>query len=165
MATPSANLRSRRDRAQVVIACLLIALAAFIFWQVRLIPADGGYSAVGPRFTPMLIGALLAIVGAVLLYEAVVTGWKGLEGTEPPEPFFAPAFVWIGGGLVLHMIVIAFAGFTLASAALFAMVARGFGSRRVVRDALIGLVLAAVVFLFFTRVLNLALPASPLRIL
>ncbi len=150
MATPSANLRPLRDRAQVVIACLLIALALFIFGQVQLIPADGGYSAVGPRFTPMLIGAGLAIVGGVLLYEALFSGWKGMEGAQPAEPFFAPAFLWIGGGLVLHLVVIGFAGFTLASTALFAMVTRGFGSRRVVRDVLIGFVLAALVFLFFT---------------
>ena len=164
MATRPANLRSRRDPAQIVIACLLIAAALFIFWQVQLIPADGGYSAVGPRFTPMLIGAGLALVGGVLLYAALVNGWRGMEGTEPAEPFFTPAFLWIAGGLVLHMIVIGFAGFTVASTALFTMVARGFGSRRVMRDALFGFILAAIVFLFFTRVLNLALPASPLSI-
>ena len=152
----------RRDRAQLVISALLIALAAFVLWQVQAIPADGGYSAVGPRFTPLLVAAGLAIVGGVLLWQACTAGWKGLEGTEPPEPFFAPAFLWIAGALGLHMVVIGFLGFTIASTLLFAMVARGLGSRRVVHDVVIGLVLAVAVFLFFTRVLNVTLPASPL---
>jgi putative tricarboxylic transport membrane protein len=58
------------------------------------------------------------------------------------------------------MLVIGVAGFTLASTMLFVMVARGFGSRRVAHDAIVGLVLAVVVFLFFTRGLNVSLPAS-----
>lgn len=164
MTTPSDARRPPRDRAQVTIACFLIALALFIFWQVQLIPADGGYSAVGPRFTPMLIGVGILIVGGVLLYEALSRGWRGIEGTEPPEAFYAAAFLWIAGGLLLHMIVIGFIGFTLASTLLFTLVARGFGSRRVVHATLIGFVLAALVFLFFTRVLSLALPASPLTV-
>lgn len=162
--SPSDARRPPRDRAQVTIACSLIALALFMFWQVQLIPSDGGYSTIGPRFTPMLIGVGTLIVGGVLLYEALTRGWRGIEGTEPPEAFYASAFLWIAGGLLLLMIVIGFVGFTLASALLFTMVARAFGSRRVVHDAIIGFVLAALVFLFFTRVLNLALPASPLSI-
>ena len=81
-----------RGRAQPAIAALLIGLAAFVFWQVQRIPADGGYSAVGPRFTPMLIAAGLLIVGGLLLWQAWSGGWKGMEGVAPPEPFFAPAF-------------------------------------------------------------------------
>lgn len=157
------NRLVRRDRAQLAISALLIALAAFVFWQVQQIPADGGYSAVGPRFTPLLVAAGLLAIGCVLLWQSWTTGWKGMEGTAPPEPFFAPAFLWIAGALVLHMLVIGFLGFTIASTLLFAMVARGLGSRRVVHDVVIGLVLAVVVFLFFTRVLNVTLPASPLR--
>jgi putative tricarboxylic transport membrane protein len=151
-----------RDRAQVAIACALIAFAAFVFWQVAEIPADGGYSAVGPRFTPLLIGAGLLGLGVLLLGSALTTGWKGMEGAQPAERLHAPALLWIVGALVAHMLVIGVAGFTLASTMLFVMVARGFGSRRVAHDAIVGFVLAVVVFLFFTRVLSVSLPASAL---
>jgi putative tricarboxylic transport membrane protein len=154
-----------RDRAQLAIALGLIALAAFVSWQAALIPADGGYSTVGPRFSPLLIAVGLFIAGAKLLYDAWTTGWKGMEGSDPAEPFFAPAFAWIAGGLVVHMIVIGFVGFTLASSWLFFCVARGFGSRRAVRDIAIGFALGAAVYLFFTKVLNLGLPASPLGVI
>ena len=152
---------TRRDRAQLVISALLIALALFVLYQAQLIVADGGYSAIGPRFSPMLVAGALLVIGVLLLRQALAGGWRNMEGATPPEPFFAPAFLWIAGGLALNMVVIGFIGFTLASAMLFVMVARGFGSRSLIRDGVIGLVLALAVFLFFALVLGLALPASP----
>jgi len=55
------------------------------------------------------------------------------------------------------------AGFVIAAAALFACVARGFGSTRWLRDLAIGLVLSLLVFLFFVRFLNVNLPAGWLK--
>lgn len=157
--------RPQRDRAQLVISALLIALALFILWQVQLIPADGGYSAIGPRFTPLVIAIGLAAIGGVLMFQALTRGWSGMAGTEPPEPLYRPGFAWIAGGLLLHMAIIGLVGFTIASTLLFTMVARGFGSRRVAHDAIIGFVVAALVYWFFTDVLSLALPASPFGLL
>jgi putative tricarboxylic transport membrane protein len=76
----------------------------------------------------------------------------------------APAYLWIAGGLVAQMVIVGFAGFTIASTLLFVAVARGFGSTRVAHDAIVGFVLTAAVFVFFTRVLGLSLPPSPLGI-
>jgi putative tricarboxylic transport membrane protein len=52
------------------------------------------------------------------------------------------------------------AGFVLAQAALFTCVARGFGSRKLLRDFAIGLVLGLAVFGFFVKFLNVNLPAG-----
>ncbi|HEY3154739.1 MAG TPA: tripartite tricarboxylate transporter TctB family protein, partial [Candidatus Binatia bacterium] len=48
----------------------------------------------------------------------------------------------------------------LAQAALFACVARGFGSVKVPRDFAIGFILGLAVFLFFVKFLNVNLPAG-----
>jgi putative tricarboxylic transport membrane protein len=58
------------------------------------------------------------------------------------------------------MALIHTAGFALAAAALFACIARGFGSVRPARDAAIGLLLGLAVYLFFVRFLNVNLPAG-----
>jgi putative tricarboxylic transport membrane protein len=58
------------------------------------------------------------------------------------------------------MALIGWAGFVVAGTALFACVARGFGSRRIVRDVAIGLVLALAIYLFFVQLLNVNLPAG-----
>jgi len=44
---------------------------------------------------------------------------------------------------------------------LFVLIARGFGSRRLVRDAIIAVVLSTVVFFIFTLALGLSLPKGP----
>jgi putative tricarboxylic transport membrane protein len=58
------------------------------------------------------------------------------------------------------MALIGWAGFVIAGTALFWCVARGFGSRRTLRDAVIGLALALGIYLFFVKLLNVNLPAG-----
>ena len=58
------------------------------------------------------------------------------------------------------MALIHTAGFVVAAMALFACVARGFGSTRFARDLAMGLVLGLGVFLFFVKFLNVNLPAG-----
>ena len=53
-------------------------------------------------------------------------------------------------------------GFAPTAAAVFATTARGFGSRRVVADILLGLALGAVVYVVFARGLGVSLPGGPL---
>jgi len=153
----------RRDRAEIAISVAVLALALFVFSELSSIPAEGGYSAVGPRFAPMIVGIGLLAIGGLLLRQALSGGWRD-RGPPPDEPLHAPAFLWIAGGLAVQMAIVGFAGFTIASTLLFVAVARGFGSTRVAHDAIVGFVLTAAVFVFFTRVLGLSLPASPLGI-
>ena len=58
------------------------------------------------------------------------------------------------------MALIGWAGFVVADTALFACVARGFGSRRLVRDLAIALVMTLAIYLFFVKLLNVNLPAG-----
>ena len=154
----------RIDRATLAISIAVVLLALFVFQQLSGIPSDGGYSAVGPRFAPMMVGVGLLAIGLLLLRQTLTGGWRDMAD-PPDEPMHAPSFLWIAGGLALQMAIIGIVGFTVASTLLFMAVARGFGSRRLLHDAGIGVVLTAAVFLFFTRVLGLALPASPAGIL
>ena len=153
-----------RDRGGLAISVAVVALALFVFVELPSIPADGGYSAVGPRFAPMLVGIGLLVLGLLLLRQTLAGGWRDMP-PPPDEPLHAPSFGWIAGGLAVQMAIIALVGFTIASTLLFMAVARGFGSRRLAHDAIVGVVLAAAVFLFFTRVLGLSLPASPLGVI
>jgi putative tricarboxylic transport membrane protein len=58
------------------------------------------------------------------------------------------------------MALIGWAGFIIAGTALFACVARGFGSRRIARDLAIALVMSVAIYLFFVQLLNVNLPAG-----
>jgi putative tricarboxylic transport membrane protein len=50
------------------------------------------------------------------------------------------------------------AGFIIAATVLFVLVARAFSSRRMLRDAVAGLLLALIVYFSFTAGLGLVLP-------
>ena len=151
-------------RAALAISVGIVALGSFVLFQLGGISAEGGYSAIGPRFTPMLVGIGLLAIGLMLLRQSLAGGFKEMP-PPPDEPAHLPSFAWIVGGLAVQMAIIGGAGFTAASTLLFVAVARAFGSRRVAHDAIVGFVLSVAVFLFFTRVLGLALPASPLSVL
>jgi len=104
----------------------------------------------------------LSLCGTWLGWQALTGGWRNVPADE--DGHAAPdwmAFALISAGIVLHMVLIGWAGFILASALLFVLIARGFGSRRPVRDLVIAIVLSTVVFFLFTQALGLSLPAGP----
>jgi putative tricarboxylic transport membrane protein len=61
---------------------------------------------------------------------------------------------------VAQRLLIERAGFVVAAAVLFVCVAFGFGSRRILRDSMIAILLAIAVYVGFTRGLNVQLPAG-----
>ena len=98
----------------------------------------------------------------MLAWQALSGGWRNVpldqEGHDAPDWM---AFVIISAGVILHMAIIGWAGFIIASIVLFVLVARGFGSRRHRARRDHRAVLATVVFFIFTLALGLNLPKGP----
>jgi putative tricarboxylic transport membrane protein len=154
---------SRVHPGELLISLGLLALGLFVIWETQSIAETQGYAQIGPRLFPYIVGAGLTLCGAVLGWHAIFGGWRNVpldqEGHDAPDWM---SFGIISAGIVLHMIIIGWAGFILAGTLLFVLVARGFGSRRPVRDAIIAVLVTVVVFFVFTRALGLKLPAGPL---
>lgn len=136
----------------------MLTLGVGAAFATALLPSGGGYAGVGPNFMPALVSAGLVLLGAWLLVEALRGGWRHLE--QQPSALQRAPFLWVSAGLFAHMALIGTAGFVIAGAALFTCVARAFGSARFLRDLAIGVALALVIYLFFTLVLNVSLPAG-----
>ena len=145
-------------RAEVALSAGILALGLGAAGVTATLPSEGGYAGIGPNFMPGLVSAGLVVLGAWLLYEALRGGWRSAAAHE--GRFRQSPFLWVSAGLFAHMALIGWAGFVVAGVALFVLVARGFGSRRFLRDLLVGVALAAAVYLFFTQVLNVNLPAG-----
>lgn len=153
-------------RAELIVSLGVLALglgAAVIAWSL---PEGGGYARIGPNFVPKLVSGGLVLLAGWLLWETFTGGWRVAEPDDPAErgehAFVPSAFAWVAVGLVAQMLLVQRAGFPIAAAALFGCVARGFGSRRPLRDTLIGFAIGIGVFLFFVRFLNVNLPAGVL---
>lgn len=152
-------LRHRvRSRAEVALSLGVLALGAGAAAVTATLPGEGGYAGIGPNFIPAVVSAGLVLLGAWLSFEAFSGGWR--QRSEQAGSFAAGPFLWVSAGLFAHMLLIGSAGFVIAGTALFVCVARGFGSRKPIRDFLIGVALALGVFLFFVKLLNVNLPAG-----
>ena len=120
--------------------------------------------AIGPNVAPAVVAGGLVLLGGWLLYEALSGGWRDAvadnAAARGEHDFYAAAFIGLASRLFAQMLLIHRAGFVLAQAALFTCVARGFGSRKLLRDFAIGLVLGLAVFGFFVKFLNVNLPAG-----
>ena len=154
----------RRSGAEIALSLGVLALGLGVGGVTATLPSEGGYSGIGPNFIPGVVGAGIVVLGLWLSFEAFSGGWRGAAPDDARErgehDFNAAAFGWITAGLFAHMALIGSAGFVIAGVALFACIARGFGSVRVARDLAFGLVLSLGVFVFFVKLLNVNLPAG-----
>jgi putative tricarboxylic transport membrane protein len=151
--------RSPIKRGELLVSVALVALGIFVIAGTQDIGASGGYSQVGPRVFPYIIGSGLLILGGILTWQAVSGGWRNVPMDQ--EAHGSPdwmAFTILSAAVILHMASIAWAGFILASTFLFTLVARGFGSRRLLRDIAVGAGLSVAAFFIFTQGLGLKLP-------
>jgi putative tricarboxylic transport membrane protein len=145
--------RSRPAIGETIIGAGVLALAIVTFWQTMSIPVSPIYAKVGPTVVPLMTAAALGVLGLLLLIDAWQGGWQTEE-----EKAVAPdraALLWIVAGLVLNVVLIGSAGFTIASTILFVCVAGGFGSNRTVRDALIGAAFALIAYFGFVTTLGI----------
>ncbi|MGH8692356.1 MAG: tripartite tricarboxylate transporter TctB family protein [Burkholderiales bacterium] len=148
----------RRSGAEIALSIGVAVLGVAVAAVTATLPSEGGYARIGPNFIPAVVAAGIILLGVWLAFEAFSGGWR--KRPEETEVFQASPFLWVSAGLFAHMALIGWAGFVIAGTALFAGVARGFGSRRPLRDAAVGLALALGVFLFFVKLLNVNLPAG-----
>lgn len=146
---------------EIAVAAAVIAIALASAWQTFSIPKSPLYSQVGPTLAPHLVWVGLLALGLALLATALRGGWQGAEERETAPD--RVALGWLAAGLVLNVVLIGPAGFTVASVVLFTCVARAFGSRRLVRDVAIGLVLALVAYFGFARGLGLDIGQGPVE--
>jgi len=146
---------------ETIIAAGVLVLAAVILWQTAIIPVSPIYAKVGPTIVPYITALGLAVLGLLLLYSALKGGWQPEEEKEiTPD---RPALLWVIAGLTLNVLLITYAGFTIASVVLFVCVARGFGSKAILRDAGIGAAFALIAYFGFAQTLGINIGAGILE--
>lgn len=128
--------------------------------RIRVLPS---YSNVGPRFFPFLVAYALLACGLVLVVQSL-RGVRGVPDDAEDADLDAPtdwgALAILGLALAANLVLIRPAGFIVASSALFTGVALAFHDRNWLQSLAIGFLLSTVVYLAFTKVLGLTLPAG-----
>jgi putative tricarboxylic transport membrane protein len=153
-----ASPERRPDRAALLIALALLALGALVAWDAaHMRTGVAAYSRIGPRAFPYGVAIGLAVIG-------LLTAIQALRIPAPPtEPDRIRPMAWIIGGLVAQIVLLPYAGFSIATGAVFALTARGFGRGPLWLTYPIGVLIALAIWLFFSKGLLLVLPAGPLE--
>ncbi len=137
----------------------MLLVSAGVASGLSAIDGSGGYAGLSPRFLPTLVALGLGACGLGLIISSLRT----TTPAEPASPFAgSDSMLWLLGGLIVHLLLIGWIGFVAASVLLMTCAARGHGSRRPLRDALVALALALPVWWLFARGLGLGLPLFPL---
>jgi len=151
----------RRDWPTALFCALLIAASVALFTTAQGIPVRPVDPVLGPRLFPLAITGGLGLLASLLLLRTVTgPAEPATDAAEGPLRWTGAALVL--AGLLLFGLLVETAGYIVGAAAMFILVARAFGSRRLGYDIAIGLALAGAIFVVFTLGLGLKLPAGNL---
>lgn len=149
------------DAAQYGLAALLLLFGAYTIYDATTLKVGFG-DPVGPRVFPYIIGAVMVALG-VLLGLATARGDRGEpEEGEDVDLSVRPDMVTVlklVAILVFNIATIDFLGWAITGAILFAGCAWALGSRTLLRDIVVGVVLSVGSWYFFYS--GLDIPLSP----
>ena len=155
------------QREQLLVGAGVLALGLLVGLGALQIPSQAGYGGVGANFLPWVVGALLVLCGLLLLREAASGGFRQMEEVAGAAHGHWGGFVWVSVGLLANAALITTIGFILSCTLCFVLAVRGFRSaegrldlslRALLKDAAIGLAIAAPVYWMFTKFLAINLP-------
>ncbi|MBV9789697.1 MAG: tripartite tricarboxylate transporter TctB family protein [Chloroflexi bacterium] len=148
-----------------LVAVVLLALGLLIFVQTFSIRQGGGYSAIGPRFFPLLVAIGLLLLSGLFLARTTIRPDEDLmqQSADEEAATHWPTVGLVALALVVYAVALGPLGYILATVLFFPVVARFLGSTRPVRDIIIALVISVVIYEGFTRALGVRLPAGLLQ--
>ena len=154
---------SKQGKGELVFASFLFLLGLFVAWDTSRMDIPQGSSIVSPQTFPYMVAAFTSLVGLGLLLD-VLRGRLGTpDGDEPGDPFVPANFktmAIVATAIALHVILLDLAGYIIAATICFFGVSFGFGSRKYLKDLLVSLAFALIVYFSFTKGLNINLPAG-----
>jgi len=152
---------TRIDKAQYGVAALLAVVGAYTVYDATTLNVGFG-DPVGPRAFPYVIGTVLVVL-AVLLAVATARGdvpeAEAGEDVDLTQRADWTTVLKLVAALVFTIATVDWLGWAISGAVVFAGSAWALGSRTLVRDVLVGAVLAVSSWYLFYSVLDI--PLSP----
>ena len=140
-----------------VVGSVMLVVGLVLLWQTFQIPGEG-FDPQGPRFFPLLVVVLWLVLSVLYLVGHVLALARGQQGAAS-EPFqHRLSAVLLVVLLVGYAFVLDPVGYWIATSVFFVLAARLLGSRNLMRDVTVGVLLSLAVYLAFTQALGVRLP-------
>ncbi|MFD5157933.1 tripartite tricarboxylate transporter TctB family protein [Streptomyces hawaiiensis] len=155
-----------REHSELGVCVLLLALGVLVLTDALTMDVDiAQRGPVGPKTVPVVVGAGLLVIAALLALDVLRGGRGQAEGGEDvdlSEPADWRTVLLLAGVFLGAAVLIEPVGFPVAGALLFWGAAFALGSRRIDRDPLIAAGLSLVTYVVFNNLLGVPLPGGPL---
>lgn len=151
----------RRSRRWLVVAGAAVALwGGYALWKAYDIRQPTAYRPMGPRVFPVIISAALIVLGVLFVIETLRRADDAVEKHVATELRTADhrQAAMIVGLLIVYAWAFERIGYVVATTALFPAASRVLGSRRLLRDVIVAVILSVVAFTVFTELLSIDLP-------
>jgi putative tricarboxylic transport membrane protein len=149
---------ARDGRTGVIIGAVLVLVGAGLLWTA-IVAADGDFSLQGPRLAPVVVSAAWVAIAALYLAVQVRPRPREQDAEEQPRPSWLVP-LGVVACLAGFAIALEYAGFVVSAAVFLVVVARVLGSRHLIRDVIVAVVLPLAIYFAFTRLLDIFLPAG-----
>jgi len=155
-----------------IAAGVLVIGAVFLIFQALQIRQGAGYSVVGPGTMPLVAAIGLLVLGGVFAVRTTLMPDTELGVTAAAEEQVThwPTIAVVGGLLILYAVAlngfrlgsfqVPGLGYIVATTVFLPAAAWALGSRAVVRNVVVGVVIAVVVYFGFTEFLGVRLPGG-----
>lgn len=166
MSTATQGRSVKQGRSELGVALLLLLLGGWAVIDALQLEALDTRGPVGPRTVPIAVGVLL-IGTAVLLAVDVLRGGRG-EQEAGEDVDLAHGSDWKTLGLlvvafVANILLIERLGWPVSGAVLFFGTTFALGSRHLIRNAIVSIVLSVSTWYLFNLGLGIALPVGILK--
>jgi putative tricarboxylic transport membrane protein len=153
---------SQSKPAAKYVGAVVLLTALFFGVGLQFVDSQGGYAGLSPRFLATVVTAGLTICGVLIFFQkgSVFARSEDADTAINTQDRFKRLSILVGG-LAAHLLAIGLVGFVIASGFLMSVVAYAYGSKRVLRNLLIGIAIALPIWALFTQVLGLNLPIFP----
>lgn len=148
-----------------IAAIVILVFAGIVFYDAISISEEGGLGPQQPGFFPMIVGVGLLVFGVSFLLRTTLIPDR-VQRTHVAGSLAETHWVTFGLAalsLLVYVFVLGFLGYVVATAIFFVAVARIAGSRKLLRDVAIGIVLSVAIYFGFTEFLGVRLPAGVLE--
>ena len=151
---------------QTIVASGVVLIGLGLAAGAVSIPSAAGYGGVGPNFLPWLVSVALIVCGVFMLWESRTGGFRAMGEADNISPNWS-GFAWVSAGLLANAALITSIGFILSCTLCFVLAVQGLRISAgtadlklasLIKNAMIGMAIAAPVYWMFTKFLAINLP-------